>query len=50
MRTAAKDDVEAIKAEFNQQEGKIIKDQEKVKRLAADRAVLEERVYRMIML
>ena len=47
MRTAAKDDVEAIKAEFNQKEMEIKKDQAEEKRLAAKRAMLQERVDQM---
>ncbi len=41
------DNVEEIKAEFNQQEMEIIKNQEEVKLIAADRAILEQRVNRM---
>ncbi len=40
LKANSKDNVEEIKAEFIQQEVEVKKDQEEVKRLAADRAVL----------
>jgi hypothetical protein len=46
LRTAAKDDVEVIKAEFNQKEMEVIKHQERLREITANRVKLQKRIDR----